>query len=80
MASLADYFAANRPKAKFTFGDRVCGKYHGIPFVGTAGGDVMVNEADGPMVTVFVDLPLKHNDVVHHTFIKVKQRDVRFLK
>jgi hypothetical protein len=72
MASLADYFAKNRPTAKWQFGDRVSGKFQGIPFVGTCGGEVMVNEGIGSMVTVFIDLPLKHKTTWHTTFIKVK--------
>jgi hypothetical protein len=77
--TLAEYFALHRPVAKYTFGDRVIGKYQGVPFVGTCGGDVMVNETEGPMVTVFLDLPLKIKEVVHHTFIKVKYKDIKKL-
>lgn len=72
MASLADYFAKNRPVAKWQFGDRVTGKFHGVPFTGTCGGEGMVNEAEGSLVTVFIDLPIKHKDKWHTTFIKVK--------
>jgi hypothetical protein len=77
MASLAEYFAANRPVAKYNIGDRVIGKYHGVPFVGTCGADIMVNESIGPLVTVFLDLPLKHNDQWHMTFVKVKYKDIK---
>jgi hypothetical protein len=80
MASLADYFAANRPVAKFQFGDRVIGKYNGVPFVGTCGGDTMVNETIGPTVTVFLDLPLKDGDTWHMTFVKVKYKDIKAYK
>ena len=72
MASLADYFAKNRPVAKWQFGDRVTGKFHGVPFIGTCGGEGMVNEEQGSLVTVFIDLPIKHKDTWHMTFIKVK--------
>jgi hypothetical protein len=72
MPSLADYFAKNRPTAKWQFGDRVFGKFHGVPFVGTCGGEGMVNETEGSLVTVFLDLPLKHKNTWHMTFIKVK--------
>ena len=77
MASLAEYFAANRPVAKYNIGDRVIGKYHGVPFVGTCGADVMVNESTGPLVTVFLDLPLKHKDQWHELFVKVKYKDIK---
>lgn len=77
--TLAEYFELHRPKAKYNFGDRVIGNYKGVPFVGTCGGDVMVNETIGPLVTVFLDLPLKLKDSIHHTFIKVKYKDIRKL-
>lgn len=80
MSNLAEYFAKNRPQPKFNFGDRVCGKYHGVPFVGTCGGEGMVNEEQGMLVTVFLDLPLKHKDTVHHTFIKVKAKDIKLIE
>jgi hypothetical protein len=79
MSSLAEYFALHRPKAKWNFGERVIGNFYGIPFVGTTGGEGMVNEAEGSLVTVFVDLPLKHKDTWHTTFIKVKPGTIRKL-
>jgi hypothetical protein len=79
MGTLADYFAKNRPQAKWNFGDRVCGKFHGVPFVGTCGGEVMVNEEQGSLVTFFLDLPLKYKDTVYDTFIKVKPKDLKFI-
>ena len=78
--TLAEYFALHRPQPKYQIGDRVIGKYEGIPFVGTCGCDNMVNETLGPMVTVFLDLPLKTKTTVHHTFIKVKYKDIKLLK
>ena len=78
--TLAEYFEIHRPKAKYNFGDRVIGKYEGIPFVGTCGGDTMVNETIGPQVTVFLDLPLKTKNAVHNTFVKVKYKDIKLLK
>ena len=79
MSTLAEYFAKNRPQPKYHFGDRVCGKYHGVPFVGTCGGEGMVNEEQGMLVTVFLDLPLKYKDTVHNTFIKVKAKDLKLI-
>jgi hypothetical protein len=76
MGTLAEYFEQNRPKAQWQFGDRVKGKYHGVPFVGTCGGEVMVNETQGPLTTVFIDLPFKVKDTWHKTFIKVKPKDL----
>ncbi len=79
MSSLAEYFAANRPQAKWTFGERVYGKFNGIPFIGTTGGEGMVNEIEGSLVTVFIDLPIKYKSVWHTTFIKVKPKDIKRL-
>lgn len=80
MSNLAEYFAQHRPKATWSFGERVFGKYNGIPFVGTTGGEGMVNETEGSLVTVFLDLPLKHKDTWHCTFIKVKPTAIKRLK
>jgi hypothetical protein len=79
MSNLAEYFAANRPVAKWHAGDRVFGNLEDIPFIGTVGGEVMVNETIGSMVTVFVDLPVKHKDIWHTTFIKVKPSKLKRL-
>jgi hypothetical protein len=79
MGTLAEYFAIHRPQARWTFGERVCGKFNGIPFVGTTGGEGMVNETEGSLVTVFIDLPIKHKDTWHSTFIKVKPKDIKRL-
>jgi hypothetical protein len=80
MTSLAEYFAANRPKAKWHCGDRVFGKIQGVPFIGSCGGEIMVNETIGSMVTVFVDLPVKVDNTWHKTFVKVKPKDLMRLK
>jgi len=79
MSTLAEYFAQNRPTPKWTFGDRVFGKFQGVPFVGTCGGEGMVNEREGSLVTVFLDLPLKTKDLWHTTFIKIKPKDLKRL-
>ena len=79
MSNLAEYFAKNRPEPKWSFGERVFGKYNGIPFIGTTGGEGMVNEEQGSLVTVFLDLPLKHKNTWHKTFIKVKPKDLKRL-
>lgn len=79
MSSLAEYFAKHRPVPKWTFGDRVFGHYNGIPFVGTCGGEGMVNEVEGSQVTVFVDLPVKYKATWHTTFIKVSPKALKRL-
>jgi hypothetical protein len=79
MGTLAEYFAKNRPTATWQFGDRVCGKFNGVPFVGTCGGEGMVNETEGSLVTVFLDLPLKSKNTWHNTYIKVKPKTLKRL-
>ncbi len=39
----------------------------------------MVNESQGSLVTVFIDLPLKYKNTWHMTFIKVKPKDLKRL-
>ena len=77
MASLADYFLKNRYKAKYQIGDRVIGKWNKIPFVGTVGNDTLVNEGDGPYVTIHLDLPLKFKGK-YYTNIIVKHKDIKY--
>lgn len=79
MSNLAEYFAKHRPQPKWSFGERVFGKYNGVPFVGTTGGEGMVNETEGSLVTVFIDLPLKDKNTWHMTFVKVKPKDLKRL-
>jgi hypothetical protein len=77
--NLADYFAANRPKPRYAFGDRVEGTYMKIPYVGTAYGDNMRNESEGPMVSIHLDLPMKiGNEWV--SYIRVTYKDIRGLR
>ena len=57
--TLSEYFQANRPVPLYKFGDRVEGRYKGIPYVGTAYTDNMVNELEGPRVSIHLDLPMK---------------------
>lgn len=79
MSTLAEYFAANRPKPKYKFGDRVEGTYMKIPFVGTAYTDNMRNEQEGPMVSIALDLPMKIG-TEWHNHIRVKYKDIRGLR
>lgn len=79
MSTLAEYFAANRPKPKYEFGSRVEGVYRGIPYVGTAYTDNMRNLDEGPMVNIHLDLPMKV-DSVWQTMIRVKYKDIKGLR
>jgi hypothetical protein len=75
MASLSDYFAKNAYKPKYFLGDRVYGKFHSIPFIGTVGNDRIIN-FDGPEITIHLDLPMKHNGELKN-FIIVKHKDIK---
>ena len=77
--NLADYFKLHRYNAKYAIGDRVFGHWNKIPFVGTVGNDTVINEEVGPQISVHLDLPIKHEDVIHHYLI-VKHKDVKLYK
>jgi hypothetical protein len=77
--NLAEYFSNNRYKSKYTIGDRIIGKWNGIPFVGTVGNDTVISEIEGPRISVHLDLPIKFGEVVH-TVIIVKHGDVKPFK
>jgi hypothetical protein len=77
--TLAEYFSINRYKAKYDIGDRVIGKHNGIPFIGTVGNDTVINEIEGPRISVHLDLPIKIDKQIK-TFIIVKHKDVKPLK
>lgn len=79
MASLAEYFAKNRYQAKYDIGDRVIGKWNKIPFVGTVGNDTLINEEQGPRISVHLDLPIKYKDKIY-TILFVKHKDIKYYK
>jgi hypothetical protein len=76
MPSLAEYFAANRYKARYEIGDRVFGYYKKIPFIGSVGNDTLINEEEGPRVSIHLDLPIKV-DNAYKTVIIVKHKDIK---
>lgn len=79
MGNLADYFARNRYQAVYSIGDRVIGKWNKIPFVGTVGNDTVINDEQGPRVSIHLDLPIKYNDTIY-TVIFVKHKDIKLFK
>lgn len=79
MSGLAEYFANNRYKPTWFIGDRVFGKFGQVPFIGTVGNDTVINDVEGPRVSVFLDLPLKLKDVVHR-IVFVKPADLKRLQ
>jgi hypothetical protein len=76
MGSQTDYFERVGYRPKYFLGDRVFGHWNKIPFVGTVGNDTMINEIEGPRVSVHLDLPVKFNDRVH-TILFVNPRDLK---
>ena len=79
MASQTDYFNKIGYKHTYDIGDRVVGRYKKIPFVGSVGNDRLVNEINGPEVTIHLDLPMKV-DNEYRTVIIVKHKDIKRLK
>ena len=77
--TLSEYFQANRPLPRYSFGDRVEGRYKGTPYVGTAYTDNMRNETEGPMVSIHLDLPMKIDSVWHNN-IRVTYKDIKGLR
>ena len=57
MAIQTDYFNRIGYKGKYHIGDRVFGKWNGIPFIGSIGNDRVIDDT-GPHVTVTLDLPI----------------------
>jgi hypothetical protein len=78
MASLKDYFDRICYKSKYDIGDRVTGKWNDIPFMGTIGNDTQLNPADGPYVTVHLDLPIMFEKKINNVII-VKHKNIKRL-
>ena len=76
MGNQTDYFNRTGYQSQYNIGDRVFGRWNRIPFMGTVGNDRMLNERDGPEITVHLDLPIKYNNEVKN-FIIVKHRDIK---
>ena len=76
MANYTEYFNKIGYKGTYSIGDRVFGKWNKIPFVGSVGNDTVINEIEGPRISVHVDLPIKFEDRIH-TVIFVKHQDIK---
>ena len=79
MGNLTDYFEKNAYKPKYFLGDRVFGHWNKIPFIGTVGNDTVINETEGPRISIQLDLPIRYNDEIKNIII-VKHRDIKLLK
>ena len=74
MGALTEYFDRIGYKPTWFIGDRVQGRWNPIPFRGTVGNDTVISEIEGPRVSVFLDLPIKHKDKVHNIlFVKPEE-------
>ena len=76
MGNQTDYFERIGYRPTWFIGDRVQGRWNKIPFVGTVGNDSVISEIEGPRVSVFLDLPIKHKDKVHNILF-VKPGDLK---
>jgi hypothetical protein len=79
MGSQTDYFERIGYRPRYWIGDRVIGRWNGIPFVGTVGNDTRINDIEGPRISVHLDLPIRYEDLTRGVII-VKHRDIRPLK
>ena len=69
MPNYAEYFESNRSQPTWFIGDRVSGRWNKIPFIGTVGNENVINDTDGPRVSVFLDLPIQYKGTVHNIII-----------
>ena len=76
MPNYAEYFEKNRYQSKYSIGDRVCGTWNKIPFVGTVGNDSEISPVEGPKVSIHLDLPIRFENQVHRVIL-VKHRQIR---
>jgi len=79
MGNLSEYFERNAYKSTYQIGDRVFGKWNKIPFIGSVGNDTLINETEGPRISIHLDLPIKVKDKIL-TVIFVKHKDIKRLK
>ena len=79
MGGLTEYFDRIGYKPIWYLGDRVFGYWNKIPFVGTVGNDTVINETDGPRISIHLDLPIKFDKKIYHVII-VKHKDITLLK
>jgi hypothetical protein len=69
IAMSTDYWLRLAYKPKYFIGDRVFGHWNKIPFVGSVGNDTVISSAQGPRITVLLDLPIVYNNKVHNIIV-----------
>ncbi len=76
MGNQTDYFEKIGYRPKYFLGDRVFGRWNKIPFIGSVGNDTVINELEGPRITIHLDLPIKFQNKIHNIVI-VKHKDIK---
>jgi hypothetical protein len=79
MGNQTEYFERTGYQPEYHIGDRVFGHYRGIPFAGTVGNDTVISPAQGPRISIHLDLPIRLEGVVKNVII-VQHQDVRRMK
>jgi hypothetical protein len=79
MGNQTEYFERTGYQPEYHIGDRVFGHYRGIPFAGTVGNDTVISPAQGPRISIHLDLPIRLEGVVKNVII-VQHRDIRRMK
>jgi hypothetical protein len=79
MGNQTEYFERTGYRPEYSIGDRVFGHYHGIPFAGTVGNDTLISPAQGPRISIHLDLPIRLEGTVKNVII-VQHRDIRRMK
>jgi hypothetical protein len=79
MGNQTDYFERIGYQPEYYIGDRVIGQWNQIPFVGTVGNDTVINNIEGPRISIHLDLPIKFENVVYNVII-VKHQDIKRYK
>ena len=76
MGNQTDYFNQIGYKPKYYLGDRVFGYWNKIPFIGSVGNDTVINELEGPRITIHLDLPIKFQNKINNIVV-VKHKDIK---
>ena len=76
MAGIKEYFDTVTYKPTFFLGDRVFGHWNKIPFIGSVGNDTVINEQEGPRITIHLDLPIKFQNKINNIVV-VKHKDIK---
>jgi hypothetical protein len=79
MGNQTDYFERIGYKPKYHIGDRVFGYWNKIPFIGSVGNDTVINEIEGPRISIHLDLPIRFEDEIRNVII-VRHKDIKPLK